>query len=251
MVNSEFLARLSGFYFFYRWHPEVALRYLPIVNEIKEMDKKVKILEVGSGGLGIAPYLKKQVTGVDSLFEKPFDPLLERIKAKATKLPFESNSYDVVLTVDMLEHLEKKDREKAIEEMFRVAKKKVIIAVPCGKKAYEQDVLLDRYYQKKRGESFHFLKEQINFGLPDKKSMYDTIEKVAAASGKKIRVKAQGNENLKLRMFLMKGWVSGNIISNVIFRKLFLFCIPIFRLFNQEPTYRQLFFIDIQDEDSN
>jgi predicted SAM-dependent methyltransferase len=251
MVNSEFLTRLSGFYFFHRWYPEVALRYLPIVDEIKKMDKKIKILEVGSGGLGIVPYLKKQVTGADSRFEEPFHPLLKKIKANAMKLPFESNSYDVVLTVDMLEHLEKKDREKAIEEMFRVAKKEVIIAVPCGKMAYEQDVLLDRYYREKRGESFHFLKEQINFGLPDKKSMCDTIEKVAAASSKKISVKTQGNENLKLRMFLMKGWSSGNIIINIIFRKLFLFCIPIFRLFSQEPTYRQLFFISIQNEDSN
>lgn len=251
MINSQFLAKFSGLWFFYRWHPEVALRYLPIVDEINKMDKEVKILEVGSGGLGILPYLKRQITGVDLKFERPFHPLLKRIKASAINLPFDDNSYDVVLSVDMLEHLKNKDRSKAIDEMLRIARKKVLIAVPCGKSAYKQDILLDKYYQRHLEDSFHFLEEQVNFGLPDKKDIYDTIYKVAQIYKKKITVRIEGNESLKLRIFLMKGWSSNNIIINIIFRKLFLLLIPIFRLFNQEPTYRQLFFVDIQNENSN
>jgi len=248
---SEFLAKISCFWFFYRWHPEVALRYLPIVYEIKKMSHQVKILEVGSGGLGIVPYLKKPIDGVDINFQPPFHPLLKKIKGSILNLPFKNNSYDVVISVDMLEHLSKKDRNKAINEMFRVAKQKIIIAVPCGQAAYNQDVLLDQYYRRNLGNSFHFLKEQILFGLPEKKDIYNIACKAARDYNKKITVRIEGNENLKLRIFLMKGWVSNNIFINIIFRKLFLFFIPIFRLFNQPPNYRQLFFIDIHNEDSN
>ncbi len=155
---NEFIAKISGLWFFYRWHPEVALRYLHIVEEIKKKDKNMKILEVGSGGLGIAPYLKRPVTGVDTKFDPPFHPLLKKVKASALKMPFKNNSYDIVLSVDMLEHMSKKDRIKAINEMFRIARRKVIIAVPCGKAAYEQDILLDEYYKRYLGNQFHFLK---------------------------------------------------------------------------------------------
>lgn len=251
MIMNEFMAKISGFWFFHRWHPEVALRYLPIVDNIRRINKKIKILEIGSGGLGIAPYLKRQITGVDQNFEKPFDPLLKRINASATHLPFGNNSFEVVLSVDMLEHMENKVRTLAIKEIFRVASNKVIIAVPCGKDAEEQDILLDQYYQKHFGERFHFLKEQIEFGLPEKKDIYDTIAKAAKYNKKKIRIRTVGNENLKLRMFLMKGWSSDDIVLNIIFRKLFILFVPVFRLFNQEPTYRQLFFVDIQNENSN
>ncbi|MBI4990704.1 methyltransferase domain-containing protein [Candidatus Gottesmanbacteria bacterium] len=98
----EFLIKLSSLWFFYRWHPEVALRYMPIVSEIKKLDEEISILEVGSGGLGITPYLRKKMTGVDVEFKPPFHPLLHKIEALATKLPFKDGSFDVVISIDML-----------------------------------------------------------------------------------------------------------------------------------------------------
>ncbi len=44
-----------------RWHPEVAIRYLPIVKQLKATSlSSGSMLEVGSGWLGIAPYLVKK-----------------------------------------------------------------------------------------------------------------------------------------------------------------------------------------------
>lgn len=241
----EFLIKLSSFWFFYRWHPEVAIRYLPIVDEIKKLNQDLNILEVGSGGLGIVPYLNKKVTGVDVEFKPPIHPLLNKIKASAAKLPFEDSSFDAVISMDMLEHINKKEKEKAIFEIVRVGRRKIFIGVPVGKEAWQQDKKLDEYYQKLFGKRFLFLEEQINFGLPEKEEIHDIIEEAGISHQKKLNIKIVGNENLNLREFLMKGWMSKNFFAEIFYRKIMLLFLPFIRHFNQEPFYRQIFFVDI------
>src|SRR3989344_3812672 len=126
--------------FFYRQHPETALRYLPVVSIIKKAKlEDAKILEIGSGSLGIIPYLKRPIDGVDVDFSGPQTKLLNKIRGSAEKLPFRRNSYEVVIAVDVLEHLEKGQRAIAIYEMLRVAKRLAIIVVPVGKPSEQQD----------------------------------------------------------------------------------------------------------------
>ncbi|MEK7165831.1 MAG: hypothetical protein AAB874_03430, partial [Patescibacteria group bacterium] len=56
----------------YRWHPTIALRYLPIIDELRKNGfLNVDVLEVGSGSIGIVPYLRHQVVGVDIAFLDP------------------------------------------------------------------------------------------------------------------------------------------------------------------------------------
>ena len=46
--------------FFWRQHPEAALRYYSVVETIKKLNlEDSKILEVGPGSMGIVPYLKR------------------------------------------------------------------------------------------------------------------------------------------------------------------------------------------------
>jgi len=130
--------------------------------------------------------------------------------------------------------------------MFRVAKQKIILAVPCGKQAYEQDKDLDRIYKNHSGYSYRFLAEQIDFGLPERKLLQELIYKIAKMKRQRISLHVKSNENLGLRMFLMRGWISRNLVVNFIFRKILLLFVPIFRLFNQNPCYRQIFIIDIK-----
>lgn len=236
---------MSGFFIFYRWHPEVSLRYLPIVSDIKKSFRQESVLDVGSGGLGIAPYLKRKVTGVDIEFQLPFHPLLKRIKGSALKLPFKRSVFDIVLSIDMLEHLDKNKREIAITEILRVAKQRVYLGVPTGKEAEKQDKLLHKLYQKKFGNKFHFLEEQIKFGLPEVKDILKIINNAAKILNKKIDIRIINNENLSLRLILMKGWMTNSILDNFFYRKIMLFAIPLLRLFNNEPVYRKIFIIKI------
>lgn len=245
MIKSEIIARLTGLVFFYRWHPEVALRYLPIVDQIRKMKGNINILDIGSGGLGITPYLKREVTGVDLEFLPPLHRSLKKVKASAMKLPFKNNSFDIVLSVDMLEHLNRNDRQLAIDEMFRVARKVIFIAVPCGNLSTKQDYELDKLYFDKYKKHYHFLEEQLSFGLPEARDIKKSIIFSAKRMHKIIRLKEESNENLKLRRFLMKGFISDNIIINIFFRKLLLFALPFFRLMNSEPVYRKIFKVDL------
>ena len=99
--------------FFWRQHPEAALRYLPVAEFIKKAGlSDSKILEVGSGSLGIIPYFKKSIDGLDIDFSGPQTKLLNKIKGNVTSLPFRKNAYEVVISVDVLEHLEKEKRAK-------------------------------------------------------------------------------------------------------------------------------------------
>ena len=245
MIKSEFLTRLSGLFVFYRWHPEVALRYLPIVDQIQKLEGNLNILDIGSGGLGIAPYIRREVTGIDLKFSPPFHPALKKVTANATKLPFKNNTYDVVVSVDMLEHLNANNRLLAIDEMLRVVRKVLFIAVPCGDISAKQDRELDKLYFDKYKTHYHFLEEQLSFGLPEAGDIKKSIIFSAKRMHKKIRMTEEGNESIKLRWFLMKGFISDNIIINIFFRKLLLFGLPFIQNLNSKPTYRKIFKVDL------
>ena len=238
----------------YRWHPELALRYLPMVEKIKDEGRRTKdegkrelrILEVGSGGLGIAPYLKMPVTGVDVEFKPPFHPKLTRVIGKAEKLNFADKSFDVVISSDMLEHLSPDMREKVIFEMIRVAKLGVVIGVPCGVEAAGHDQELHQEYLKIHKTEFPFLKEQVEYGLPDKTDIIAYIDKASKKLDRKIKLTVSGNENMTTRKFLMRGWMSSNFLTNVFFRKILLPFIPLLMLLERPPYYRQMFFVEIR-----
>lgn len=245
MTESDLLAKLSSFFIFYRWHPEVALRYLPIVESIKKIDKNSSILDVGSGGLGIAPYIKRPVTGLDIEFYPPFHPGLKQVKGSAMEIPFPDNSFDIVVSTDTLEHVTSGNRSKAVEEMMRVAAKFIFIAVPAGKKAQQLDEKLDLEYKKIHHTHYHFLKEQIGFGLPSLEEILKEIKNASRATKKKVEINIIGNENLAIREFLMRGWMSKNPISALFYKKFLLFALPILKKKNQEPVYRKIFEVRI------
>ena len=175
--------------FFWGQHPETATRYFPVVAQIKKANlKNPRILEVGSGSLGVVPYLKKEIDGLDINFSGPQSPLLNKIKGKATDLPFRKNSYDVVISVDLLEHLSKDEREKAVFEMIRVAKNLAIIVVPTGELSQKQDRQLDKYYQKVFGTRNQFLKEHVQNGLPKTEEILVFIDRSLRGLKKQAKV---------------------------------------------------------------
>ncbi len=231
--------------FFWRQHPEAALRYLPAVSEIKKRDlQNSKILEVGSGSLGIIPYLKTQIDGIDVDFSGPQTDLLNRIQGTADKLPFKKNSYDVVISVDVLEHLKPNMREKAILEILRVAKKLAIIVVPCGDKSQIQDKQLQKKWNELFNDKNQFLEEHVKYGLPKKEEVLVFIDKSIRRLKKQATVKSYPNLNLSIRHFLMETWITKNKILYYLYLKGFLLFVPILKYCNFGKTYRHVFMIE-------
>lgn len=233
-------------YRFWRWHPEVALRYMPIVTAIRKLSSSSTILEVGSGSLGITPYLGRFITGIDQDFKGPKLPYVHEIKGDATSLSFKDRSYDIVISVDMLEHMSTKDRIKAINEMVRVARNLVAIGVPSGGEAEEHDQEMDSYYKKIFGHSYHFLDEQVGFGLPSKNDIIDAIESALSTYKRSASWRIENNESIRLRTILMKGWMTKNPIVDIIFRKLLVPFVFLFQYCNWTPAYRKIFIITLK-----
>lgn len=107
------------------------------------IDKSAEsILDVGCGqGLPMQMIKMrmnvKKTVGVD-LFEPYIKECKKKkihneyVKADVRKLPFDDKSFDVVIALQVLEHLPKKDSWKVLSKMEKIAKKQVIIAMPVG-----------------------------------------------------------------------------------------------------------------------
>ena len=82
-----------------------------------------RILEVGSGSAGITEFLDHPVTGVDAAFDRTAERAtarLAQVEGRADALPVGRRAFDVVLSLEMLEHLPRDVREPALREMVRV-----------------------------------------------------------------------------------------------------------------------------------
>lgn len=131
-VGHHFLARLGKT----RLRPGGKLAtYWLIANGDFRKDKKV--LEVacnmGTTAIEIAKQFGCQVIGIDldeealekarqNIKENELEHLVQVQRANATKLPFEDNSFDIVINEAMLTMLPLAAKEKAIKEYLRVLK---------------------------------------------------------------------------------------------------------------------------------
>lgn len=94
----------------------------------KLLDTNSTILDVGCGDGTLAKRIFEysnaaQVTGIDVLIRK--DCVIPNTKFDGIKIPFDNNSFDYILLVDVLHHTE--NPELLFEECIRVAKKGVLI----------------------------------------------------------------------------------------------------------------------------
>lgn len=96
------------------------------------------VLEVGAGsgrdlqelhaeghGVAFADWSTQAVRG----FAKR-NPQIPAFQVDARRLPFSDNSFDVVMSLGLLEHFDNEDRRKILQEQFRVAGRFVIVDVP-------------------------------------------------------------------------------------------------------------------------
>lgn len=95
-----------------------------------------KVLEVGCGNAFLAKKLSKKysLTGVDILVDtstRKENGYIQFINANAERLPFEKNSFDTTICTHTLEHV--LNFEKAVAELRRVTRKRLIIVVPMQK----------------------------------------------------------------------------------------------------------------------
>jgi SAM-dependent methyltransferase len=99
------------------------------------------VLEVGSGSEGLGTWWRRPFVGVDIHFDYRRVRNLRPVIADATRLPFPDDTFDLVVCVAVLLHLEGAATvRKVCEEMVRVASDTIVVVTPCGRAAHESDV---------------------------------------------------------------------------------------------------------------
>ena len=81
-------------------------------------------------------------------------------------LPFTDNAFDIAVSLDTIEHVEKNNRPAFLTEMNRVAKLGFIICAPLGTEAhiaYEKQIALNGDLDP---DCLAYLKQHIEYGLP-------------------------------------------------------------------------------------
>ena len=99
--------------------------------------KKANVIDIGCGDGFALKFLRKNFnydfTGFDISpdtirFAKKLNPNVKFIQGDIHKMPFDNRSFDIVVNLQVLEHLE--NPEKAINEMKRVSKRYCVLSVP-------------------------------------------------------------------------------------------------------------------------
>jgi glycosyltransferase involved in cell wall biosynthesis len=130
--------------------------------------ERLRLLDVGSGPVRLTETFAPAWVDVTRADVSTFDdPAIVPIAADGS-LSFPDRSMDVVLAMDVLEHVPKEQRARVIAECRRVARRCVILAGPVHTR---EVVAAERAFAELAravsGRDVAFLEEHARFGLPD------------------------------------------------------------------------------------
>ena len=185
------------------------MRVAPVIALVREC-RGGELLDVGSGSVGIRPWIGSswRVTTLDIDFADygaatgP-DARSERaVVGDVRQLPFQDRTFDVVVAIDLLEHVASEDRPRALEEMIRVTRRRLIVACPTGAAALAVDERLAARLRFVPG----WIQEHLEQGFPD-------ANEVAAALEQHGRVALQRHEALAAHARIVRAEV--NVVALV------------------------------------
>lgn len=128
--------------------------------------KRLKVLDVGGSGSIITQFIDVDLTILDILPNR--QKLPNYIRGSALEMPLPDNSFDVVISCDVLEHIPKESRKKFLMESARVTRDLLITAAPFdleGVRAAE--ISANDFYKKLTGKDHIWLLEHLQDALPD------------------------------------------------------------------------------------
>lgn len=179
------------------------IRYAPVISLIQRAQPD-RILEVGSGSQGLGKFLSGRFVGVDRDFSdytgtpgRP-NPRMLAIQATGAQLPFQSRSFDLVLLLDVLEHLSPQSRPGVLTECDRVARGWIVAGFPCGAPAWNHDWEFHQWLLRRALPVPGWLREHLEHPFP-------TVQEVSQVlSGPARRVRVLDNVWLPGHRLLMR-----------------------------------------------
>ena len=172
-------------------------RYALVVDFIRERGLNTdRILEVGSGSSGLSAFLGRKVVGVDSHFDRERRALLTPVRGHAGQLPFRNGSFELVVSLDLIEHVPRAGRAEVIADMFRLSSSSLIIGCPVGKAAESCDRAFAAWLRRAGKEVPWWVLEHFERGIPTEQEMLSAIKSIPSVEC----VEVFPNENAALHM---------------------------------------------------
>lgn len=157
----------------------------------RESHHSLEVLDIGGYQGKLAWFMPQhtRVTVLD-LKQAPPEGKTNYVQGDTRQLPFPDNSFDLVVSSDMLEHLAAEDRLKVVAEMLRVTRRHLILAAPF-QSIYNQkaEEFINTQFREYTGQDHPFLIEHLANGLPD----LETIEQFLASQAISYTKIGEGN----------------------------------------------------------
>lgn len=226
------------------WSLDVDLRYLPVARFLKAHVPDGSVLEVGSSSKGIAPYVEHPVVGSDASFPGEIALALMPVVARG-RLPFRDRSFDAVISLDTLEHVPRWFRQLFIDEMFRIARRYVIVGFPEGEAAERHDADMEGYFVRQNAAAHEFFVEHREYKIPRQDDVSTYLKTAAERTGRAFDVHRTKNVNIALRsMFMRTVWNRSRLMQ-----KLYTILTVLSRwdwMFHYGACYRSIYFITVK-----
>lgn len=120
---------------------------------------------------------KDNVTILD-VFDEKYEGY---IKGDATNTSFKDKEFDVAVSFDTLEHIPASKRGAFLSEAARISRHAFILAAPFDNRAKDvswAESQVNELYRTVKGVDHPWLKEHIEYGIPQKKQTEDTLNKL-------------------------------------------------------------------------
>ncbi len=217
-------------------------RYAFVVDQIRERGLgAARILEVGSGSFGLAPFVKRSVVGVDVCFDQRRHELLTPVQGHAGHLPFRDASFDVVVSLDLIEHVSGVDRPTVIAEMFRLCRSCLMIGCPVGETAKRCDqAFLD--WRRNAGKDVPWwVDEHFELGVPTENEIASAIRGLPNA-----RFEVLDSENEAIHMMATVADHTHEVLESLTFSLNYHFeeWLDLCRKVNFGDCYRKFFVVE-------
>lgn len=148
-----------------------------IVEDVKKFSHidSLNILEIGSNEQcnleKVLPNEKIQYSDIELSDELKKDSRFTIVDGRSMP-QFEDGKYDIVIALDVLEHIKDIDREVFLTELYRVSKYITIICFPHDEPwICSSEKRANNYYKALYGQDHIWLKEHIDNGLPSLESI--------------------------------------------------------------------------------
>lgn len=157
-----------------------------VVEALRDSRGVLRVLDVGGGPGSLAAFLPgDEVVSLDVVVpDEWFSTAPDLVVADGSALPFADGAFDVVVSLDTLEHVPAPRRPALLTEALRVARGHALVVCPCNTPGVpEADAGLREYVRARFGPDFPtvaILDEHLGFGHPDPDMVVATLEAAGA-----------------------------------------------------------------------